>query len=166
MFGLLIMAGAATEAQVRSPFPWLPANFDTTVNGNFRGSRITRREQLDSMRRVYHITAVLNLAKDALPLTGPNEIHWSKELGLEYAGVYLGSSPPSQEQWERIRAFLDRGRVYVHCAHGADRTGAIIAKYRVETEGMEPCDAYREARRYGFKPYLKKFREWIGCPER
>ena len=31
------------HAQVKSPFPWLPTNFDTTVNGNYRGARITSR---------------------------------------------------------------------------------------------------------------------------
>ena len=151
------------HAQVRSPLPWLPTNFDTTVNGNYRGARITSRAQLDSMRRVYGIVTVINLAKDALPKKGTSEIEWTKELGIEYVPVYLGDAPPSETNWQKIRALLERGGVYLHCAHGADRTGAIIAKYRVEVEGVEPCDAYREARRFGFKPWLKKLRKWFGC---
>ncbi|MCB2203484.1 dual specificity protein phosphatase family protein [bacterium] len=151
------------QAQVKSPFPFLPTNFDTTVNNNYRGARITSRAQLDSMRRRYNISTVINLAKDALPKKGPTEIEWTKELGMEYVSVYLGSSPPSEKNWQKIRDLLSRGGVYVHCAHGADRTGAIIAKYRIEVEGMEPCDAYREARRFGFKPWLKELRAWIGC---
>ena len=152
-------------SQVRSPFAWLPTNFDTTVNGNYRGARITSRAQLDSMREVYGVRTIINLAKDALPKKGPTEIEWSKDMGIDYVSVYLGDAPPSDENWRKIRDLLARGGVYLHCAHGADRTGAIIAKYRIEVEGMDPCDAYREARRFGFKPWLKKLRAWIGCEE-
>ncbi|MBE0645878.1 MAG: hypothetical protein IH600_17490 [Bacteroidetes bacterium] len=154
------------QAQVRSPFPWLPKNFDTTVNGNYRGARITSRAQLDSMRRMYGVVTVINLAKDALPKKGPSEIEWSRELGIKYVPVYLGDSPPSEKNWQNIRDLLARGGVYLHCAHGADRTGAVIARYRVEVEGVAPCDAYREARRFGFKPWLRKLRAWIGCEEK
>ena len=124
------------QAQVRSPFPWLPTNFDTTVNGNYRGARITAHAQLDSMRRVYGIATIINLAKDALPKNGPSEIEWSAKLGIEYVSVYLGDSPPSEMNWRKIRDLLSRGGIYLHCAHGADRTGAVIAKYRVEVEGI------------------------------
>lgn len=160
-----LLRGAELRAQVRSPYTWLPTNFDTTVNGNYRGARITSFAQLDSMRRVYGIGTIINLAKDALPKSGPGEIEWSKELGIDYVSVYLGDAPPSEQHWQKIRELLSRGGVYVHCAHGADRTGAIIAKYRIEVEGVEPCEAYREARRFGFKPWLKKLRAWIGCEE-
>lgn len=66
-----LLRGAELRAQVRSPYTWLPTNFDTTVNGNYRGARITSFAQLDSMRRVYGIGTIINLAKDALPKSGP-----------------------------------------------------------------------------------------------
>lgn len=31
--------------------------------------------------------------------------------------------------------------------------------------GVDPCEAYREARRFGFNPRLAKLRAWIGCEE-
>jgi hypothetical protein len=165
MMALAILTTQVAPGQVRSPFPWLPTNFDTTVNGNYRGARITSHAQLDSMRTVYGIRTIINLAKDALPKKGTGEIEWSKELGIEYVAVYLGDAPPSEENWRKIRELLSRGGVYLHCAHGADRTGAIIAKYRIDVEDVDPCEAYREARRYGFKPWLGKLRAWIGCED-
>lgn len=118
------------------------------------------------MREVYGVRTIINLAKDALPRKGPTEIEWSKDMGIEYVSVYLGDGPPSEENWHKIRDLLTRGGVYLHCAHGADRTGAIIARYRVDVEGVDPCEAYREARRFGFKPWLKKLRAWMGCPDK
>ena len=153
-------------AQVRSPFSWLPTNFDTTVNDNYRGAKIVSRAQLDSMKRIYGINTIINLAKDALPKKGDSEIQWTRELGIAYVSVYLGTEPPSQKDWERIRGLLKGKGVYVHCAHGADRTGAIIAKFRTEVERVSPAEAYREARRYGFKPWLDAFRKWFGYPEK
>jgi hypothetical protein len=165
--GLLIallfaaLSGGIARAQVRPPFSWSPLNFDTTVAGNYRGARLTSKAQLDSLRARYGIRAVINLAKDALPKSGPSEIEWTKELGLEYISVYLGTRPPSAGQWERIRARLSQGGVYVHCAHGADRTGAIVARYRTEVQGLSADAAYREARRYGFKPWLADLKKWM-----
>jgi len=151
-------------AQVKSPAPWLPSNFDTTVGGNFRGAKITSKNQLDSMRRIYGTRTILNLAKDALPKEGESEIQWCEEFNVRYVPVYLGTSPPTAKQWELITSLLDSGNVYVHCAYGADRTGAIIARYKIEHGLLSPAKAYREARKYGFKPWLQEFRKWIGYP--
>ena len=163
LIGLLFAAlsGGIARAQVRPPFSWSPLNFDTTVAGNYRGARLTSKAQLDSLRAHYGIRAVINLAKDALPKSGASEVQWTKELGLEYIAVYLGTQPPSAEQWQRIRTRLSQGGVYVHCAHGADRTGAIIARYRTEVQAVSPDAAYREARRYGFKPWLADLKKWM-----
>jgi len=165
-FLLLLLIFSPLHAQIRSPFPWLPGNFDTTVNGNYRGARIVSRAQLDSMKRVYGIATVVNLAKDALPKGGESEVQWTRELGIAYVPLYLGSEPPSGKDWERARELLKGRGVYIHCAHGADRTGALIAKFRTEVEGLPPADAYREARRFGFKPWLTAFRAWFGYPGR
>lgn len=161
---LIALLALPLQAQVRSPFPWLPANFDTTVSGNYRGARIVSRAQLDSMKRVYGIATVVNLAKDALPKKGESEVQWTRELGIAYVPLYLGTQPPARKDWERVRGLLKGGRVYIHCAHGADRTGALVAKFRTEVEGVSPAEAYREARRFGFKPWLSALRAWFGYP--
>lgn len=160
-FSLLLTATVPIHAQVYTGPKWAPTNFDTTANGNYRGAKITSKAQLDSMKTLYGVHTVLNLAKDALPKQGKTEIEWTKELGMEYISVYLGSTPPKDKDWEMIKAKLDGGGVYVHCAHGADRTGAIIARYRIDNNQASPEQAYKEARRYGFKPWLKDLRKWM-----
>ena len=47
--------------------------------------------------------------------------------------------------------------VFVHCQHGEDRTGMIVALYRVMTGEKTPQDAYNEALSYGIHPYYTNF---------
>lgn len=44
--------------------------------------------------------------------------------------------------------------VLVHCTHGMDRTGLVIARYRVLHDGWAPRDAMNEALSYGYHPEL------------
>ena len=68
---------------------------------------------------------------------------------------------PSEEQ---IQAFLETVTdpalqpVFVHCRQGEDRTGVMVAIYRVAEQGWEPAQAYREAIRLGmagWNPFLR-----------
>ena len=42
--------------------------------------------------------------------------------------------------------------VLVHCAAGVQRTGGVVAAYRLLVEGYFPATAYAELTRYGWKP--------------
>ena len=46
---------------------------------------------------------------------------------------------------------LNSGNCLVHCHHGADRTGAMIARWEIENGQKKPQDAYESALSYGFK---------------
>jgi len=53
--------------------------------------------------------------------------------------------PTMLEFIDRVR---DRGEgVLVHCYHGLDRTGAVLASYLVAREGHTPLQAVRAVRR-------------------
>ena len=51
-----------------------------------------------------------------------------------------------------------RRPVLVHCAHGRDRTGAVVAAYRRVVQGWSAEEAVREMRAYGAAPW------WINLP--
>ena len=77
----------------------------------------------------------------------------AKALGLRYYGVPMpGLSRPSDAQVKKVMAIIDDPEnwpVFIHCKHGADRTGTIIACYRIAKEGWTDDRAIAEARQCG-----------------
>ena len=59
----------------------------------------------------------------------------AERLGLRYINVPMeGLTPPTDKQIADLMAIFktaDNGAVFVHCREGKDRTGAVIACYRI-----------------------------------
>lgn len=73
------------------------------------------------------------------------------ELQMQFVAAPLNSiSHVSAEEDAEIEDVLrllcsGQGRpIYIHCEHGQDRTGLVIALYRVRCQGVSPADAYKE----------------------
>ena len=73
--------------------------------------------------------------------------------GMRYFNVPMhGIVAPSDEQVEKVLALFDSstdGSVFVHCRRGADRTGTVIACYRMIHDGWDNQKAFKEAKSYG-----------------
>lgn len=86
--------------------------------------------------------------------------------GLNYFNVPMkGVVAPTDEQITKVLTLLDSTEpVFVHCHRGADRTGTVIACYRIAHDGWEPRRALNEARslgmgwvQLGLKRYIMTF---------
>lgn len=44
--------------------------------------------------------------------------------------------------------------VLIHCQHGEDRTGLIVAAYRVQSNGLTLDEAWEEALQFGYRDWL------------
>lgn len=57
----------------------------------------------------------------------------------------------------------ESGRVFVHCKDGVDRTGTVVALYRISREGWASGDALTEAERRG----MRRIQYWVVglCPK-
>ena len=73
--------------------------------------------------------------------------------GMKYVNVPMsGLVAPTESEINRILAILEdeaAGPVFVHCKRGADRTGAVIASYRIDHDRWENDKALSEAKELG-----------------
>ena len=69
--------------------------------------------------------------------------------GMRYVNVPMtGMTPPTEAQIKQVLALMEdqtAGPVFVHCKRGADRTGAVIAAYRIDHDKWENSRALSEA---------------------
>jgi tyrosine-protein phosphatase SIW14 len=83
-----------------------------------------------------------------------------RDLGFSYHHIWMKAWHPEKED---IREFLTimateklRGNlpVFVHCALGSERTGAVIASYRIRVQGWNKEEAIKEMSGpdFGFDP--------------
>jgi tyrosine-protein phosphatase SIW14 len=89
----------------------------------------------------------------------------AEAAGLRYFSVPLpGFGRPSDEQVEKVLAFIDDAKnwpVFVHCHHGEDRTGTIIAVYRISHDGWTVERAKKEAKHYGMSRFQFAMKDYI-----
>ncbi len=73
--------------------------------------------------------------------------------GLRYEELPLEADAVRVEdviRFLRLATAPESGTVFVHCKHGADRTGVMVAAYRVVVQGWTKDDALREMTDGGF----------------
>jgi len=152
---MLILVGALplipilAKCAADSPVPGVP-NFHQ-VNGNiYRGGQPTAQGWV-SLNRL-GVKTVLDLRR-----AGEHSIK-AEQQAVEAAGMHYVNVPmfgivaPTEKKISGALALLqssDAGPVFVHCRQGMDRTGAVIACYRIAHDGWRNEVALKEAKSYG-----------------
>ena len=90
----------------------------------------------------------------------------ARAAGLNYFNVpFHWLRRPSEEQIALVLSLINAAEnqpVFVHCKQGADRTGVVIAIYRIDHDGWSSERAKAEAVRYGLKPWQMGMKDFIG----
>jgi hypothetical protein len=87
----------------------------------------------------------------------------AKKLGLRYIDLVMDSRAPTDKQVDTMMTEIDKAKklfeqgredkkIFVHCAHGSDRTGCMIGIWRVTRDNYDYQTAYKEMRKYYFGP--------------
>ena len=62
---------------------------------------------------------------------------------------------PASSHLSAAVAAIEPEGTFIHCRRGQDRTGLVVAAYRVKVQRWEKAKAYREMMAYGFHPLLR-----------
>ncbi len=165
--GALLLAGAIGVASA-GPSQGEPcANFGQVSPGLYRGAEPDER-CLDHLAGL-GIRMVVNLRdeEDASDRERTRAI----ALGMRYVNLPMsGFDRPSVPEVRRALAAIlapEAQPVFLHCKRGRDRTGVIVAAYRMAHEGWAADQAVEEAKRFGLAWWqfgMKRFIRDFGSP--
>ena len=90
----------------------------------------------------------------------------AREAGLEYVHIAAEAWDADEDEVvEFLKIVTDpaRGPVFVHCTHGADRTGLMVAIYRIVVQHWPKDEAVREMTEggFGFHPFWDELVEYL-----
>jgi protein tyrosine/serine phosphatase len=88
-----------------------------------------------------------------------------ESTGMKYVGIpWNGHDKPSNSQVAQFLALVRSNpdaKIFVHCKAGADRTGVMVAAYRIVLEHRAVTEAVAEMHQYHYKwfflPHLERY---------
>ena len=96
-------------------------------------------------------------------------------LGMRFVDIPVGgwSAPSNAQVAEFLKLFRDdpNQKIFVHCYYGADRSGVMVATYRIAEQNWTADQAVAEMYSFGFhyhwypamKTYVRKFAAEFGA---
>lgn len=86
-------------------------------------------------------------------------------LGMRYVSIPMhGMATPKDDQVAAVQALFNdtsSGPVFVHCKRGADRTGAVVAVYRISHDRWDNQRALSEAKSNGMSFFERAIQHYI-----
>lgn len=147
-------------AQSETKYKELP-NFYQINERLYRGAQ-PKHSGIQSLVRL-GIKTVINLRDDDERARAEEEE--ARAAGLTYFNIpFKNLGRPTDEQVAQVLAILNASEnqpVFIHCKRGADRTGTIIAIYRIEHDGWTGEQAKAEANSYGMRFWQRGMKDYI-----
>lgn len=155
---LFVSLGVGQRSEAK--YDELP-NFHRVNEQLYRGAQ-PKTGGIETLARM-GIKTIVNLRND-------DENAQAEEVAARAASLRYFNEPlerlgrPADEQIERILSIINAPEnqpVFVHCAHGADRTGVVVACYRIARDGWTGEAAKDEAKHYGLKFWQRSMKDYI-----
>ena len=119
------------------------------------------------------VTTIVDLRGNRGPVNRERE--QAESLGMHFIDIPVsGWSPPSNAQVAEFLKLFQQDptqKVFVHCYFGRDRTGVMVATYRMTQQNWTPDQAVAEMDSFGFhyhlypamKSYVRRFPVTFGA---
>jgi len=122
-------------------------NFAEVTPHLYRGGQ-PKREGLEALAKMG-----INIVVDVRLSGRDKERKAVTKQGMQFVELPWHCLFPKDEPFARFLALLRDNpgkKVFVHCRYGDDRTGMMIAAYRMAVEGWSAKDARKEMNEFGF----------------
>jgi tyrosine-protein phosphatase SIW14 len=142
--GSIVTTTTNPKWAVEVNLPGVP-NLHKVSENLYRGAQPTA-EGMRQLKRM-GINTIVNLRSFN---SDRNEIN---DVNLSYEHIYMKAWHAENEdivKFLKIAADPNRTPVFVHCQHGADRTGTMCAIYRIAVQGWSKEEAIEEMTKGGF----------------
>jgi len=156
---LFVIAGCATVPRGLPPAAGI-SNFDRVNHSLYRGGQ-PNNLGIQSLKRL-GIKTIVNLRM-------PNVLRVAEETearanGIIYTNVPMrGLGRPTDMQVAKVLSIIETSPspVFIHCENGCDRTGIIIACYRIKHDQWTREQALNEARQYGMSSWEVGMKNYV-----
>ena len=149
---LLFICGCAYLGYLKDPFVDIP-NFYRVDDVLYRGGQ-PNQDGLTKLKTIGIRTIISLRGEDEQTAQEKEQV---KALGMNFYNLPMSvyKRPADDQVLTFLELVLDKDNqpVFVHCQSGRDRTGAIVAMYRVLVSDLTIKQAYKEAKNLGFWPY-------------
>jgi protein tyrosine/serine phosphatase len=141
---------SAAPPAPREGYAGLP-NFGVVSDQLYRGAQPDESGFAELARR--GIAIVVNLRHESGRIARERTL--VESLGMHYVSIpWRGHDDPKPEQVAQFLRLLGdnpQRKVFVHCRRGAERTGVMVACYRIAREQWTPERAQAEMDAFGFR---------------
>ena len=135
-------------------------NFGEVTPALFRGAQPTH-EGLEALAKMG-----IDIVVDARGNRTDSEGKEVSKLGMRYVDIPWHCSFPHDDVFARFLKLIQDNpnkKVFVHCRLGEDRTGMMVAAYRMAVQGWTADEALREMHDSDFRPFITM--SYVqGCP--
>lgn len=155
----LALAGCAAPARFAGDAPAGVGRYAVVDSGLSRGARPSALGVSALAGRGFRTVVSLRHDDDERALV--------TAAGMRYVEIPMkigpfGAPVPTTDQERAFLEAVTTGRpAFVHCHHGRDRTGVMVALYRVKVSGWTPDEALKEMNERGLRPQYRAYRRWV-----
>ena len=178
LFGCAPSTQRSADISTQEPHPSPINNFQVVIADGVYRSGQPRGETGWNYLKNIGITTVVKLNKFSSDEDEAEEFRMAKEHNIKVVPIYMQpedfphnwnpwASPDLKDIMQAIKVLENRGneKVLVHCSHGKDRTGLVVAVYSVRNKNLCKDAAYEQMKYYGANPILFGIKPVLDSPD-